>query len=186
MAKQNYNVVMHGMSGTIGDLVVFKQRNGKTIASKVSRNSKVSSDRQLAVREKFLKAVAYAKVCLNDPDRKVLYEQRATGDITSFNLAIADFFTAPVIAEINVSGYSGAAGEKIQVQATDDTKVTGLRVSIYAADGTLIEEGAALLDDVTAQWLYTATQDNSTLAGSKIIAKATDLPGNITAMEKVL
>lgn len=177
---------MHGMSGKIGDLVVFRQRNGKTIASKVSRKKKGSSDRQVAVQEKFLRAVAYAKASLNDPNLKAIYQQRAIGDITPFNLAIADFFTAPVIADILSSGYAGAVGDRIEVQATDDTRVNTVHVGIYATGGTLIEEGAALLDDVTAQWVYTATQVNPTLAGSKIVAKATDLPGNITTMEKVL
>src|SRR5205085_1417154 len=111
---------------------------------------------------------------------------RAKDDITAFNLAISDFFTAPVIADIITSGYTGVVGNRIEVQAKDDTKVTGVKVGIFAGDGTLIEEGAALLDDASEQWFYTATQVNATLAGSKIVATAMDLPGNATSKEKVL
>ena len=40
MAKQGYNVVTHGTSGKIGDLLVFRQRDGKTIISKIPQKRK--------------------------------------------------------------------------------------------------------------------------------------------------
>ena len=34
MAKQSNNVVTHGLSGKVGDLLVFSQRAGKTVVGK--------------------------------------------------------------------------------------------------------------------------------------------------------
>jgi hypothetical protein len=51
-------------------------------------------------------------------------------------------------------------------------------VEIYAANGTLLEEGKAVKENNGLDWCYTATQLNGTLAGTKIIAIATDVPGN--------
>ncbi|MDR1602299.1 MAG: hypothetical protein LBS42_07725 [Tannerella sp.] len=35
MAKQKGNVVTHRLSGKIGDLLIFRQRAGKTVVAKV-------------------------------------------------------------------------------------------------------------------------------------------------------
>jgi hypothetical protein len=57
--------------------------------------------------------------------------------------------------------------------------VAAVKVSIHNAGGVLIEEGNAILDPIfTEQWIYTATQENATLAGTVITAVATDLPKN--------
>ena len=52
------------------------------------------------------------------------------------------------------------------------------------AAGALVEEGDAILNPVNRnQWIYTATQNNATLAGSVITAYALDLPGNKGSLE---
>ena len=40
MAKSENNVLTHGMSGKIGDLLVFRNVNGKTIVSKAPAKPK--------------------------------------------------------------------------------------------------------------------------------------------------
>ena len=47
MAKQSNNVVTHGMSGKIGDLLVFSQRYGKMIVSKVPHRTAKTSEKQM-------------------------------------------------------------------------------------------------------------------------------------------
>jgi hypothetical protein len=44
MAKSQNNVITHGLSGKIGDLLVFSQRGGKTIVSAVSGKPRKQSD----------------------------------------------------------------------------------------------------------------------------------------------
>jgi hypothetical protein len=186
MAESKNNAVTKGASGKFADIMVFSQRYGRTFLGKVPVNTSKPSTDQLAVREKFLKAVKYARFSLQDQSIKPLYAQRAGGGTTAFNLAIADFFSAPVVNEINASGYAGAAGDKIIVQATDDTKVTEVKLRIEAADGSLLEEGAVVQDGESENWRYTATVANPAMPGSKLIAEAKDLPGNLVTLEKLL
>ena len=37
MAQSKNNIVTHGLSGKVGDILVFSQRNGKTIVSKAPK-----------------------------------------------------------------------------------------------------------------------------------------------------
>ena len=68
--------------------------------------------------------------------------------------------------------------DKIAVRAIDDFRVVSVRVEIYAANGTLLEQGNAEQSTNGLDWTYTATQANSPLAGTKITAIAIDVPGN--------
>ena len=38
MAESKNNIITHGLSGKIGDLIVFSQRDGKTFAAKKKNN----------------------------------------------------------------------------------------------------------------------------------------------------
>ena len=186
MAQSKNNAITKGASGKFADVLVFTQRHGKTILGKVPVRTGEPTPDQLAVREKFHKAVRYARISMQDASIKPLYEKRAGGGITAFNLAIVDYFSAPVIDDINTGGYAGTAGSTIEVTASDDTKVDSVRISIYNPAGNPVEEGDAVLDPSSGHWLYTATAANGVLAGSKIIAKAKDLPGNEAKVEKLL
>jgi hypothetical protein len=61
MAKSENNIVTHGLSGKIGDLLVFRQIGGKTIVSNAPRKSNSESESQKEHRRKFQRAVMYAK-----------------------------------------------------------------------------------------------------------------------------
>jgi len=37
MAESKNNIITHGLSGKVGDLIVFSQRNGKTIVSRAPK-----------------------------------------------------------------------------------------------------------------------------------------------------
>jgi hypothetical protein len=186
MAISNRNVITHGLSGKVGDLVLFSQRFGATVMGKIPVRKKEPTARQLAVQEKFRLAAAYAKACLLDPQRKAIYAQRAGGGVTAFNLAFSDFHYAPVINDIIVAAYTGLPGSTIGVQATDDTKVTDVTVSITNPSGTLLEEGPAALNPENGHWIYTTTMANATLAGSKVSVTVKDIPGNMTTDEKTV
>ncbi len=69
-------------------------------------------------------------------------------------------------------------GSTITIRATDDFRVTGILVEIFAASGTLLEKGNAVQQTNGIDWTCTTTQANAVLAGSKISAIATDVPGN--------
>jgi hypothetical protein len=101
-------------------------------------------------------------------------------------VAIADFFAAPDIIEIDVSSYTGQAGEQIKLKVTDDFKVKSVKVTIHNDDGSLVEEGSGMQIAGSADWVYTTKTLNSNLSGDKITITATDNPANLTTEEQIL
>ena len=187
MAQSKNNIVTHGLSGKVGDLLVFSQRNGKTIVSKVPKERTGElTDKQKQHKLKFQKAVLYAKSVLADPAKKEMYEEMADASkgITTYNVAVADLLNAPDIETIDLSEYEGNIGDNNKITVTDDFQVVSVTVRIENADGTLVEEGVAI--DSGAEWVYTATVANPDLSGDKITVKATDNPDNMSEMTQNL
>jgi hypothetical protein len=185
MAKNKNNAVMHGMSGKI-NIVVFRQRNGETIASMIPKEIQGMSPKQETIRLTFKDAARYAKAVITDPALKLEYELRTKPGQTAYNLAIADFFKAPVIGEIDNTGYSGQTGSTIKVPVTDDFKVVSVKVKIENTDGTLVEEGDAILQNDGLHRTYTSTQTNSSLTGDIITVTAFDMPGHASIKQKTM
>jgi signal peptidase I len=180
MAKSKRNVVTYGLSGKIGDLLIFRQRYGETVVTKIPEQTNKVSEKQKAQRLRFRQAVIYGKTAIADPETKVVYDAvSGKKGKTAFNAAVADFLNAPEINEIDVSNYTGATGDTIKIEVEDDTLVKYVKVAIINSDGTLVEEGQALPDASGYVWIYTATQNNDDLNGDKIVVEVSDLPGNI-------
>ncbi|MDR1981683.1 MAG: hypothetical protein LBQ39_08730 [Tannerellaceae bacterium] len=187
MAESKNNVVTHGLSGTIGDMLIFSQRYGKTIVSKVPDRSKIiESEKQRAQRDRFQEAIVYGKIAVSDPELNAAYRAKAGKGLTGYNVAIADMLHAPDIKSIDLSDYTGKAGDVIRVSVTDDFMVKDVKISIVNIDGTLVEEGSAVPDASGYLWTFKATQNNDSLIGDKITVTASDLPGNVTQEEQVL
>ena len=187
MAESKNNIITHGLSGKVGDLIVFSQRNGKTIVSKAPRDKTgEDSQKQKDQQFKFQRAVLYAKAVLNDPDKKELYEAESdqANGVSTYNVAVADLLNAPKIEKIDLSGYTGQKGDVIKITATDDFQIVAVTVRIENEDGSIVEEGSAL--DSGFEWLYTATKTNSDLSGDKITIQATDNPANLTEKSQTL
>ena len=180
MAKQSNNVVTHGLTGKVGDLLVFRVRDGKTIISKVPQKRKADSEQQKEQQRKFQRAVLYAKATMADAEKGEAYKKAAKKGQTGYNVAVADFFQAPDIHHIDVSGYTGQPGDVIHIQVSDNFKVKEVKVTITNADGSLVEEGAAAPDAVGYIWTYTATSANDSLEGDRIEITASDFPGNVS------
>lgn len=187
MATSSNNIITHGLSGTVGDMLVFSQRGGKTIVSKIADRSNVQqTEKQKQTTQRFQEAVIYAKSALADPDAKQAYADKATGNQTAYNVAIADLFNAPEIEQINMQGYTGKPGDTITVRATDDFKVKQVTVAIFNADGSLVEQGDAQPSANSMDWVYKAMASNGDLAGDKIVIRASDLPGNTTESQQII
>ena len=185
MAKSVNNIITHGLSGKIGNILVFKQVNGKTIVSKMPTKSNKENEKQKAHRQKFQEAIIYAKASLKDQDLKPEYEAEAKDkDLKPNNIAVADFLKAPQIEEINLSAYTGKKGDIIKIKAMDDFKVKAVSVKIENSDGTLVEEGNATQEGL--YWIYKTTANNTDLSGDKITIRATDIPDNLTEKQEVL
>jgi hypothetical protein len=186
MAKGK-NILLHGFSGKIGDLLVIRQVGDKTILSKApDKRDKEPTEAQKAQRKKFQEATIYAKATLKNEALKEEYQAKAKGQRSAYHIAVADFLKAPDIDEIDMNNYTGQTGDTIRIRAIDDFKVEQVQVSIMNADGTLVEEGDAILAENELDWIYTATADNTDLEGDKIIVRVSDKPGNISSVEEQL
>ena len=81
---------------------------------------------QAVHRERFRQAALYGKVVMADPETKVVYEEAAKAQGQPvFSLTVADFFHAPAVDEVDLSGYAGQVGDAIVVRVSDDVDVGG-------------------------------------------------------------
>ena len=179
MARVKKNIVTEGLSGKLGNNIVFKQWGGQTIVSaRPTPSEHKLSEGQIAAQHRFQLATRYAKQAIQDDTLKSAYQQRAKGGQNAYNVAMADYLNPPRIAEL--STYTGAKGEKITLQAIDDHLVTDVQVAIYTRQGNLLEEGTAQLQPNGVDWVYTTQKANAQIKGSQLMIRASDLPGNIT------
>ncbi|TKC10607.1 hypothetical protein FA048_10535 [Pedobacter polaris] len=188
MAKSENNEVMFGARGRVGNLVVFKNfGKDQTVISRLRRKVKnpVYTDKQENVKYKFKEAVIYAKGIVGDPDLLAFYQKFAKPGTSAYNLALADFCKVPEIRLIDTDNYVGQIGDKIRVRAIDNFRVMEVKVSIHDASDTLLEAGLATLSANSVDWFYETIVANGNLAGTKVTAEATDVPGN-TISETVI
>jgi len=188
MGESKNNLATEGLSGQVGNLVFRRRKSdGKVfVARQPAAFEGDPSDAQKAVHSKFQQAIIYGKTAVADPTTKALYAQKASAGQSAFNVAVADFFNAPNIQEIDVSAYNGQLGSTIRVRATDDFTVESVIVHIVNGDGSLVEVGNAILQANGVDWLFAATKINESIAGDKITVTVTDIPHNNTVQEKTL
>jgi hypothetical protein len=177
MAKNNGNMLIDRISGTVGDQIVLKRiRGGRTILSKkpTFREDRKFSDEQLASQQAFREASAYGRKMKREP----VYLAIAEGTTrTGYNVAMGDWLNPPHILEIDLGGWRGAAGEQIRMRVQDDVKVAQVRVEIRDGTGTVLEGGQAT-DAGALWWEYPLTQ---ALSGAlSVTIFASDLPGHMT------
>lgn len=176
MAKVRNNIFVRGLSGSVGDQFVVKQdKNGRTIISNVPtfNENRTFSESQLGQQEKFREAVEYAKEAKS---QQVYVDKAEDSSRTPYNVAMADFFHAPEILELDVTAWHGEAGQVIRIKAMDDVQVTQVNVVITDSAGAVLEQGAAAQSD-NRWWNYTTT---AAAAGDpRVVVTARDLPGNL-------
>jgi len=185
MGQVKENLLTKGFSGRIGDEIVFRQVGNRTLFSKRPRRSTIVTPNQQAQRDLFSKAVVFAKTMLLNPETLADYENRAklAGIDSAYRAAITDYLKAPQLSSMDTDYYKGAVGDVIWIIALDDFKLQHMMVTLQRPDGSLIESGAAVLEQ--GRWKYIATQA-SPIAGVKVTAVATDRPGKEAKLEKVL
>lgn len=178
--------VLHPMfeeaSGTMGRMI-YRQAYGKTVISR----KPVVNDADLTVAQqenhaRFKKAVAYGKKAMVNADVRPLYDAAAKGrNMPVFAVAMADFFNAPTIQEVDVFGYSGNAGDTITILAADDFGVAKVHVMISNPDGSPIENGEAVETGAgSGEWIYTATVQGQPTVKVQVVA--VDRPGGTAVM----
>ena len=180
MAKVRNNIIIQGLSGSLGDQLVIKQdKAGRTIVAvppSVDPN-RTFTEAELERQGRFRDASVYAKGAKDE----AVYAAKAEGTpMNPYNVAIADWFHAPEIKEIDVTAWHGTAGEVIRILAVDDVQVTQVNVVITDGTGTVLEQGAAVQAE-GAWWNYTVTVTSA--SASRIVVTARDLPGHIAEFQ---
>lgn len=186
MAHSNNSVITGKLQGTLGKELVFREWEGKTVVAKAPKRRKGEpSPAQAEKQERFLLASRYARAIINSEDKSMAeaYATALKPRQNVYSRALEDCMSPPVVRSINTRNYKGTVGDMIVVRAIDDFRVVSVRVEIYAANGTLLETGNAQQNLNGLDWSYPVTQANTTLTGSKIIAIATDVPGNEGMLE---
>jgi hypothetical protein len=188
MGESKNNLATEGLSGQVGNLVFRRRKgDGKVFVSvHPSAHEGEPSEAQQKVNSKFQEAVIYGKSVIADPATKALYSEKASVGQSAYNVAVADFFNAPDIKEVDLSAYTGEVGSTIKVKVIDDFKVVKVQVQIAGVDGTLIETGEAVLQADGLYWMYTATQKNEAPTGDKITVTAWDMPNNSSVQSAVI
>lgn len=182
MAKVNSNLVMHGLSGKLGEQLVVKgAKGGRTIISAKPNFSsgRTFSTAQLIQQQAFREAAAYGKAMKGEQ----IYISKADGTaLTPYNVAVADWFNRPEILEVNTMAWHGAAGDMIRMRVQDDVRVDQVTVMISDGEGTVLESGQAG-EKGALWWEYVTTSD---VSGSlTLTVAARDLPGHVAEYSQV-
>jgi hypothetical protein len=188
MAQSSKNLATEGLRGQVGNFVFRRRRaDGKIFVSRSpgDRDSGPSEAEQ-ATRNRFQQATIYGRSVLADPEVKARYQAAAKPGQTAYNVAVADYFHAPDIQEVDLSGYSGSEEDVIRIKVTDNFAVQQVMVRIENSDATLVEEGQATLSADGLSWIYTATTNNDGTSGDKITVTATDRARNAAQEEQTL
>jgi hypothetical protein len=181
MAKVDKNIIIQGLSGSLGDqLVIQTGRGGQTIIrSKPRPSTQPPSAAQLEARQKFQDATAYAKGAKDHP----VYAEKAAGTTkTPYNVAVADWFHPPEVVEIDLEAWNGAVGEILRARVRDDVQVNSVHFLIAQEDGNLVEAGPGILAEDGLWWQYQTTVDHPGGAAT-VLVTAGDLPGHETSLE---
>lgn len=176
MAKIELDPAFEAFRGGLGNYVYRKTEDGVIASPRVNRTYPPTAG-QLAVRQRFATAAAYAKAVLAHAVQGPRYVAAAAEKgLRPAAFAVTDFLTPPEVTAIDAAGYHGAVGEAIVVQATDLFEVTGVAVAIRSAAGAVLEQGAAVL--VEGTWRYLATTAIAAGTAVTLEAVATDRPGH--------
>jgi len=94
MAKITLSPTFQEIRGRLGDYVFRRTHTGDVILSKVPDMSNVKwSKAQKAHRQRFKKAVTYAKAAMAEPKVRVVYEKIvAKKNKRPFDMAVSDYF----------------------------------------------------------------------------------------------
>src|SRR5690349_17894447 len=112
MAILHPNTLIGSLQGTLGDLVLVRTRDGRIIV----RHRPVGTDHSTPAEQKaqaaLRRANAYVQQVKADPQAYARYQTAARlRGKRACDLARADYAHAPVIQDVDLSGYTGHAAE---------------------------------------------------------------------------
>lgn len=170
MAKVIDNILVRGLSGKLGNQVVFRRlRDGRTIVcNKPDFSSRKLSKDQKEHHKRFQAAAAYARVAART---NPIYARLAEGTMkNAYNVALGDLFHPPVIQRVE------RKGKAIRVLVSDDVMVASVKVMVLDKQGKIVERGEARRGKGD-WWEYVPN------AQGKVVVEARNLAGNVAKAE---
>jgi hypothetical protein len=157
MAKSVPNPSTGNLKGRIGKLVYY-ELHGKPCVRSVPDRKEPPTSAEKNNQNRFRAASKFAHFTLSDPKQKARYlEAGAKTGSSAYNVAVSDFMHAPVITEVDLTGYTGRAGQSIRILA-EERMIGAMAVNVVIADQSkvLLEQGAAKVEDNGLTWSYAA------------------------------
>ena len=179
MARLSSNIVILGSNGLVGGHVTDRKTHveksilsSKPLLDDYRKANETSNTHEAAIRE----STTYA----NFAQTQDVYITKAKRmGVTPYSLALADWFAAPRVLEINVDSWTGKIGQTIRVKARDNVRVARVSVVIRDVDETVLEVGEATPSEPgSAWWNYTTKSVVKMTPFPMVEATAYDLPGN--------
>ena len=185
MSKIKDNIITTGLSGKLGEQVIFRYWSGKTFLAKapVANRRLIKSEIYERSKNRFREANEYAKSVMDNPELKQIYKNKCKERLNAYTRAVQDYLIAPSIEAIDLSNYTGEPDSFIRIHATDDFEVNRVQVRIEDVNGRRIETGFARQESDAYWWKFIVTERNPYHKGGKVIVSASDLPGNETRKE---
>lgn len=179
MANVYRNQFANGWNGDSGDpFVVHKTGSGKIIVAgkPMFDHNLTYTERQTMHQAAVRDSALYASFAENQEAYIRRAEEMGT---TAYALAVADWYGAPKLLEINVDRWTGKVGEVIRVKARDNVMVASVRLVIRDAQGDILEMGEAVPSEAGSAWWNYITQSRIPITPfPSVQAIALDLPGN--------
>jgi len=102
MARLAKDSILQGLRGSLGNELIFRRMNNKTIVSQKPTHQKKGTAAQQENRGKFREATAYAKAQMKMPERKTYYQKIAKKLKlpNAYTAAITDFMRRPVVGDM--------------------------------------------------------------------------------------
>ena len=177
MAKVKLSPALAAISGKVGSML-FREFFGKQVVGRPPDFSKrIWSDKQRAQIDSFgIRGHAWKKLPVEIQAR---YAARAKElHMPPCGLYQKTAAHAPEVQEVDLSGYTGQAGQAIRVAARDLVDLAEVRVIIREGNGAQLETGSATRPAEGAlYWVYTTTTAASSMAGLSIEAIAANWAG---------
>jgi hypothetical protein len=180
MAKLDPNTIIGILQGKLGNLVFSRLKNGQIVVRRRPVRSAECTAGERVTQDQFKGALAYVSRIRPEPALYAPYQAaaKAAGQ-RACDLANADFRHPPAVHDVDLSCYTGRAGESILIGALDDFEVVRVRVTITALDGTVREEDLAAFDPSCSRWRYVALEHIPPGQTVLVHVAALDRAGNV-------